>query len=160
MPELIGGFLRYQIQFTDDGWGGYGSLSDQQLDFFYLAPNMTNETAIATTQAWHNYTHSLAPFGIVSQEQIYYAPSFYELYQFLYGSGVQNGLNLMFTSRLLSRDTVANRYTEVAEVLIDCDASFKYVLQPSSIWSGCRFGFHAVQSQVARSASSLLTLLG
>jgi len=123
-PELVGGLLRYQTQFTDDGWGGYGIISGQQLSFFYFAPNMTNETAMATTQAWHNYTTSLAPFGVVSAEQTYYSPSWYELYQSLTSSGVQNGGNLMITSRLLSRDTVANNYAEVAEILLNCSALF------------------------------------
>ncbi|KAF8547408.1 FAD-binding domain-containing protein [Imleria badia] len=123
-PELIGGLLRYQTQFTDDGWGGSGAISDQQMYFFYFGPNMTNETAAATTQGWHNFTASLAPFGVVSTEQIHYAASWYELYQDVYGSGVQNGGNVMFTSRLLSRDTVANKYAEVAEVLINCGGRF------------------------------------
>ena len=135
LPELVRGLLRFQTQFTDDGWGGYGNISDQQLSFFYFAPNMTNETATATTQAWHNYTLSLAPFGVVSAEQMYYSPSWYELYQIMYSNGVQNGGNLMITSRLLSRDTVANKYAEVAEVLVNCSASFKWVLHASSIWT-------------------------
>ncbi|KAI9566811.1 hypothetical protein HD554DRAFT_2024697 [Boletus coccyginus] len=123
LPELVGELLRYQTQFTDDGWGGSGSISGQQLSFLNIAPNMTNETAMATTQAWHNYTASLAPFGVVSAEQRYYSPSWYELYLALYG-GVQYYGNVMMTSRLLSRDTVANKYAEVAEVLIDCSAIF------------------------------------
>ena len=135
LPELVGGILRYQTQFTDDGWGGYGTMSGEGLSFFYFGFNMTNETAIATTQAWHNYTASLAPFGVVSAEQTYYSPSWYELYESLFNSGVQNGGNLMFTSRLLSRDTVANNYAEVAEVLLNCSASFEYVLHSIFAWS-------------------------
>ena len=161
LPELVGGLLRYQTQFTDDGWGGYGTISGQQVGFFYFAPNMTNETAIATTQAWHNYTTSLAPFGVVSAEQTYYSPSWYELYQFLFSNGVQNGGNLLFTSRLLSRDTVANNYAEVAEVLLNCSASFKYVLYSSLCLD--QFGImvvRVVRLQAGRSASSVPTLLG
>ncbi|KAI9572546.1 hypothetical protein HD554DRAFT_2293303 [Boletus coccyginus] len=120
LPELVGGLLHYQTQFTDDGWGGGGLISGEGLSFFYVAPNMTNETAMVTTQAWHNYTASLAPFGVVSVEQISYFPSWYGLYEYLFSSGVQNGFNIMFTSRLLSRNTVANNYAEVAEVLVNC----------------------------------------
>ena len=125
VPELVGELLRFQTRFTDDGWGGYGTISGQQLRFFYFAPNMTNETATATTEAWHNYTASLAPFGVVpTTEQTYYYPSWYELYQSIYSIDGQNGGNIMITSRLLSRDTVANNYAEVAEVLLNCSASF------------------------------------
>ena len=127
LPELVRGLLRFQTQFTDDGWGGYGNISDQQLSFLYFAPNMTNEIATATTQAWHNYTLSLAPFGVVSAEQMHYFPSWYEMYQSLYGNGVENGGNLLITSRLLSRDTLENKYAEVTEVLLNCSASLKYV---------------------------------
>ncbi|KAG9310435.1 hypothetical protein JVU11DRAFT_9575 [Chiua virens] len=122
--ELVGGLLRFQTQFTDDGWGGYGAITNEQLRFFYFGPNMTNETAVATTQGWHNFTTSLAPFGMVSDEQISYSPSWYELFEVIFGSGNQNGLNLMFTSRLLSRETVATKYSQIAEVLIDCGSEF------------------------------------
>ncbi|KAI9572548.1 hypothetical protein HD554DRAFT_1556288 [Boletus coccyginus] len=124
LPELVGGLLRYQTQFTDDGWGGGGLISGEGLSFSYVAPNMTNETAIATTQAWHNYTASLAPFGVVSVEQISYFPSWYGLYEYLSNSSVQNGINVMVASRLLSRNTVANNYAEVTEVLVNCSATF------------------------------------
>ena len=136
LPELVGELLRYQTQFTDDGWGGFGTISGEGLNFTYYAPNMTNETAMATTQAWHNYTASLAPFGVISAEQTYYYPSWYELYESLYSSGIQNGFNLMMTSRLLSRDTVANNYAEVAEVLVNCSAVFAYVLYSPCAWAG------------------------
>ena len=135
LPELVGGLLRYQTQFTDDGWGGYGNISDQQLSFYYFAPNMTNETAVATTQAWHNYTASLAPFGVVSEEQTYYYPSWYEVYQILSSNAIPSGVNVMITSRLLSRGTVANHYAEVAEVLLNCSAGFAYVLLSPSAWT-------------------------
>ena len=132
LPELVGGFLRFQTNFTDNGWGGYGGISSQQVTFYYIGPNMTNETAVATTQAWNNYAASLAPFGVVSTNETFYSPSFYELYQFLFSGNEQNGRNLMFTGRLLSRDTLANKYAQVAEVLIDCNADFKYVLRSAS----------------------------
>jgi len=137
LPELVGELLRYQTQFTDDGWGGLGLISGEGMNFSYVAPNMTNETAMATTQAWHNYTASLAPFGVISAEQTYYFPSWYELYSlFSSSSGTQVGFNLMMTSRLLSRDTVANNYAEVAEVLVNCSAAFLYVLRSPCAWAG------------------------
>ena len=36
---------------------------------------MTNETTMATTRAWHNYSASSALFGVVSAELTFYAPS-------------------------------------------------------------------------------------
>ena len=104
---------------------------------------MTNETAMATTEAWHNYTLSLAPFGVVSVEQMTLFPTWYELYDSVFNRVVQNGGNLMLTSRLLSRDTVANKYAEVAEILASCNAGLGYVPHASSylicltIWNVC-----------------------
>ena len=132
LPELVGELLRFQTQFTDDGWGGYGSITEQQLSFLYAAPNMTNETAMATTEAWHNYTLSLEPFGAVTAEQRYWVPAWYELLQNLLNIEVKNGQNILFTSRLLSRDTLANKYTEMAEILVNCSGSVKCVLHASS----------------------------
>ncbi|KAI9461137.1 hypothetical protein HD554DRAFT_2292489 [Boletus coccyginus] len=131
LSELVGGLLRYQTQITDDGWGGYGSISGDGLIFLYVAPHMTNETTLVTTLAWHDYTACSAPFGVVSEEQTYYSPSWYELYESLVSSGFQNGGNIMSTSRLLSRDTVANNYAEVAEVLLNCSALFEWQGQPA-----------------------------
>lgn len=55
------------------------------------------------------------------------APSQYELYQALFSDGRQVGENLMIASRLFSRDTTASNHVEVAEILVNCTASFKYV---------------------------------
>ncbi|KIJ13630.1 hypothetical protein PAXINDRAFT_80827 [Paxillus involutus ATCC 200175] len=127
MLQLVGELLRSQPQFTDDGWSGYGSISNQTLSFGYMAPNMTNETATATTQAWTNYALSLEPWGVTSGTVMYSYPSFYDLYEPLFSTGPSGGVNLMFSSRLLSRDTVANKYKEVAQVLIDCGATFNMI---------------------------------
>ncbi|KIJ13625.1 hypothetical protein PAXINDRAFT_116940 [Paxillus involutus ATCC 200175] len=127
MHDLIGKLLHSQTQFTDDGWGGYGQMTNQSMYFYYVAPNMTNETATATTQAWTHYALSLEPWGVTSTITMYSVPSWYQLYAGANSTGVQNGANLMFTSRLLSQDTVANKYKEVAQVLIDCGASFNTV---------------------------------
>ena len=127
LPELVGGLLQHQTQFTDDGWGGHGSISDQQLSFAYFGPNITNETAIATTQAWRNYSLSLAPFGVVFSEQLQLYPSWYDLYVLMSNVGVSSGFNEMLTTRLLSRNTLAYKYAEVAEILVNCSALFTYV---------------------------------
>ena len=128
LSELVGGLLRYQTQFTDDGWGGYGRISSQEVAFDYIAPNMTNETVTTTTQGWLNFAQSLAPYGVVSASTTAYYSSWYDLlYEIMSSNTTQDGEYMMLTSRLLSRDTVANNYSQVAEVLIDCNATFEYV---------------------------------
>ncbi|KIJ13627.1 hypothetical protein PAXINDRAFT_80811 [Paxillus involutus ATCC 200175] len=127
MQELVGELLQSQTQFTDYGWGGYGTITNQSLIIFYMAPNMTNETATATTQAWTNYALSLEPWGVASTTTIYPIPSWHDFYEILISFGIQDGANFMATSRLLSKDTVSNKYKEVAQVLINCSAAFATV---------------------------------
>ncbi|KIK82228.1 hypothetical protein PAXRUDRAFT_724342 [Paxillus rubicundulus Ve08.2h10] len=127
MHDLIGELLRSQTQFTDDGWGGYGQMSNQSMYFYYIAPNMTNETATATTEAWTNYALSLEPWGVTSTTTRYSVPSWYQFYEVVLNTTGLNGMNLMFTSRLLSRDTVANKYKEFSQVLIDCASAFNTI---------------------------------
>ena len=144
LPELVEELLRSQTQFTDDGWGGYGAISSQGISFLYIAPNMTNETVTTTTQAWLNFTQSLAPYGVVSASETYNYSWSDLLYQLVYGGGVGGGGYVILSSRLLSRDTVANNYSQVAQLLIDSNASFKCV--PSvPLWTA----YHGPHSTVA-----------
>ncbi|KAF9236142.1 hypothetical protein BU15DRAFT_77242 [Melanogaster broomeanus] len=124
MPEMVAELMYSQTQFTDDGWGGYGSMTNQTMSFFYIAPNMTNETATATTQAWTDYALSLEPWGVTSTATIYLFPSWYDLYVAYFSDGIQNGGNVLITSRLLSRDTVAKKSKEIAQLLMDYSAAF------------------------------------
>ncbi|KAF8838009.1 FAD-binding domain-containing protein [Paxillus ammoniavirescens] len=124
MQELVGEFLHSQTQFTDDGWGGYGSMNNQTLFFFFVAPNMTRETANATTQAFTNYAHSLEPYGVSSTAILLSVPSWYDFFEEVFATVASGGANTMVTSRLLSRDSVATRYAAIAEVLINCRAIF------------------------------------
>ncbi|KAF9235770.1 hypothetical protein BU15DRAFT_64606 [Melanogaster broomeanus] len=127
MQDMVAELMYSQTQFTDDGWGGYGAIINQSLSFVYIGPNMTNETATATTQAWTDYTLSLEPWGVTSTTIIYSFPSWYQAYVTAFSGGTSNGRNMMLTSRLLSRDTVAKTSKEVAQVLIDCAAMFSTI---------------------------------
>ncbi|KAF9236144.1 hypothetical protein BU15DRAFT_77244 [Melanogaster broomeanus] len=127
MQDMVAELMYSQTQFTDDGWGGFGAIANQDLSFVYIAPNMTNETATATTQAWTDYALSLESWGVTSTTILYLLPSWYQFYVTFYSGGIQNGKNEMLTSRLLSRDTVAKKSKEVAQVLIDCGANFNTI---------------------------------
>ncbi|KAF9242106.1 hypothetical protein BU15DRAFT_44331 [Melanogaster broomeanus] len=125
MQEMVAELMYSQTQFTDDGWGGYGTITNQSLSFGYIAPNMTNETATATSQAWTDYALSLEPWGVTSTTTIYSVPSWYEFYVGVFGDSGGDGGNVIITSRLLSRDTVAKKSKEIAQVLIDYAVSFR-----------------------------------
>jgi len=113
--------LQLQTSLTDDGWGGYGFLSNISMYFLAIAPNMSIEAANASIQPWTEYLQSPS---ISSVAEIYPVPSWYEWYIIQYNTSGQNGVNEMITTRLLSRDTIANQSTEVAEILVDCEGVF------------------------------------
>ncbi|KAI6019152.1 hypothetical protein EDC04DRAFT_3118453 [Pisolithus marmoratus] len=127
MKEVIGGMLRLQPNLTDDGWGGYGSFGNDSMTFFGINPNVSTAAANMSTQPLTDYLHSLEVDGVSSVAGIYSFDSWYDWYTFLFGKAGQNGVNIMFTSRLLSRDTLADRYSDVAEILYDCQASFNMI---------------------------------
>ncbi|KIK95398.1 hypothetical protein PAXRUDRAFT_140764 [Paxillus rubicundulus Ve08.2h10] len=127
MLALVGELLHSQTQFTDDGWGGYGSMNSESLNFFYMSPNMTSETANATTQAWTDYALSLEPLGVTSSATLYSVPSWYNFFEEVFATVVLTGANVMITSRLLSRDSVATEYAAIAELLITCQGLFNTV---------------------------------
>ncbi|KAI6096140.1 hypothetical protein F5141DRAFT_1191117 [Pisolithus sp. B1] len=127
MKELIGRVIHLQPNLTDDGWGGYGSFGNDSMSFIGINPNMSTATANASTQPLTNYLLGLGTEGVSSVAGIYSFNSWYEWYTYFFANGGQNGVNMMFTSRLLSRDTLASRYTDVAEILYDCQASFNVI---------------------------------
>ena len=127
MKKLIAGMLQFQTNLTDDGWGGYAIMNNTSMYFFIIAPNMSTEAANASTQTWTDYASGLQSQGVTSLAQIYPVPSWYEWYTTIFSAPGQNGGNTMLTSRLLSRDTLANQYEDVAEILVDCQGSFKCV---------------------------------
>ncbi|KAI6161779.1 hypothetical protein EDD17DRAFT_1582504 [Pisolithus thermaeus] len=128
MKELIGGVIHLQPNLTDDGWGGYGSFGNDSMSFIGINPNMSTAAANASTQALTNYLLGLGTEGVSSVAGFYSFNSWYEWYTYFLANAGQNGVNMMLTSRLLSRDTLASRYTDVAEILYDCQASFKHVI--------------------------------
>ncbi|KAG6330603.1 hypothetical protein ID866_8487 [Astraeus odoratus] len=127
MSELLGGVLQFQPNLTDAGWGGYGAISNNTTYLAVLAPNMSTEVANATTQPLTDLVLSLQPQGVSPYIQIFQFPSFYDWFEYFFGSPGQNGANVMITSRLLSRDTISKQYQDVVEILIDCQATFNMV---------------------------------
>ncbi|KAL4066264.1 hypothetical protein V8B97DRAFT_1981587 [Scleroderma yunnanense] len=125
MQELIAGMLQFQTNFTDDGWGGYAGMSDTSVLFGIISPNMSTEAANASTQPWTDYAASLQ--GVSLFAQIHTFASWYEWYMTFFNTPGQNGGNLMITSRLLSRDTLANQSKHVAEILVNCQGTFNMI---------------------------------
>ncbi|KAI6040855.1 hypothetical protein EDC04DRAFT_2566471 [Pisolithus marmoratus] len=124
MKELIGGILRLQPNFTDDGWGGYGQFGNDTVAFGCLHPNISTAAANTSMQPLMEYLLSFDAGVVSSVVEIDTFDSWYEWYTYLYGQPGQNGVNEMFITRLLSRDVLANRYSDIAEILYDCQALF------------------------------------
>ena len=125
MKEFIANFLQFQTNLTDDSWAGYGSIGNGTIDFIGIVPNMTAGAANASTQAWTDYAATSQ--NVSSEAFIQTYTSYYEFYMSIFNISGGVGGSLMITSRLLSRDTLAKRSQDVAEILVDCQASFKCV---------------------------------
>ena len=121
LKELTSWMLQPQTNLTDDGWGGYGGFRNLTMNFLAIVPNMSTEAANASIQPWTEYLQSQ---GISSVTEMYLVPSWYEWYISQFNTSGQNGVDEMITTRLLSRDTIANQSKEVAEILVDCEGSF------------------------------------
>ena len=121
MKELTTGMLQLQRNLTDNGWGGYGNLTNLTMNFLAIAPNVSAEAANATLQPWTEYLQSQ---GISATAGVFQFPSFYAWYKSQFTNARENGANVLITSRLLSRDTIANQSKDVAEILVDCEGSF------------------------------------
>ncbi|KAI6008074.1 hypothetical protein EDC04DRAFT_901990 [Pisolithus marmoratus] len=126
MKELMGGMLRLQPNLTDDGWGGYGSFGHNNMTFISVNFNMSTAAANNSIQPLTDYLRSLKGVSSVARTHTY--NSWYELYSYYFNatSGSAGG-NIMLSSRLLSRDTLANRSAEVADLLYDCQASINMI---------------------------------
>ena len=121
MKEFVAGFLQFQTNFTDDGWAAYVTFRNTTVDIMVVMPNMTIDAANASMQAWTNYAASFQSQSVSSGALIQIYPSFYEYYMST-GISFAVGINAMFTSRLLSRDTLAKRSQDIAEIITDCQA--------------------------------------
>ncbi|KIJ63201.1 hypothetical protein HYDPIDRAFT_93112 [Hydnomerulius pinastri MD-312] len=127
MQDMFTELMHRQVQFSDDGWAGYGSSTNSSMYFFYIAPNMSTAQANATTQGWTDYAQALTSQGISSSALITQFASWYDWYTEVYSSPGQNGMNRMMASRLLSRDTLENGYQDISKVFFDCGASWNLV---------------------------------
>lgn len=127
MKEVLSELLRFQTHFTNDGWGGYGGmLSNTSMVMGIISPNMSIEAANASTGAWTNWLQTLEPQGVYSATELVSFSSWYQWYTTYYTTANQDGVIGMFTARLLSRGTLSSRYQDLADVLFDCQAGWKY----------------------------------
>ena len=121
MKELVAGFLQFQTNFTDDGWAAYVTFSNTTINTMVVMPNMTIDAVNASMQAWTDYAASFQLHNVSSGALIQTYPSFYEYYTAT-GTSFTVGINTMLSSRLLSRDTLAKRSQDIAEIITNCPA--------------------------------------
>ncbi|KAI6024238.1 hypothetical protein EDC04DRAFT_2934018 [Pisolithus marmoratus] len=130
MKELIGGMLRLLPNLTDDGWAGYGQLTNTSVTFMGVNPGTSTVTGNASMQPLTDYLLSLESKGVSSAAVIIPFDTWYAWFTWVKQSASttgEDGANKMITSRLLSRDTLVNQYADVAGILYDCQATFNMV---------------------------------
>lgn len=109
-------YVRLHPSLADAGWGGYSFLVADTLVFFYVAPNISVETATATLDPFFKFTQN-ATSGLAS---ISASPfdSFYSWYSSNSETDGQVGTNVELASRLIPRDIAENDPAKVAEAML------------------------------------------
>ena len=126
MKKHITRLFQFQPSLADDGRGECGTIDESSMLFVAVALAISTEAAIST-QPLTDPTSSLQSQGVSSMVQIAPTPSWYEWYRLLFDVPGQNSENAMMTSRFFSRDTPAYQSEDVAEILVDCHGSFRWV---------------------------------
>ncbi|KAG5652218.1 hypothetical protein H0H81_005800 [Sphagnurus paluster] len=112
-------YIKIHPAFSDAGWGGYAFISQTQLTFFYVAPNISWAEANDTIDPFFGLARQIIP-NAESDLQTYIAPydSFYDWYRQVIFGGEQVGGNLEMGSRLIPREIMENSPEKVAEAML------------------------------------------
>ncbi|KAJ7601169.1 hypothetical protein C8J56DRAFT_767713 [Mycena floridula] len=113
--DLYTKFILLNPSLADAHWGGYGFFTADSFFFFYVAPNISLANATDTITPFFNYAKNVSE---VTTALTLPFDSFYTWYQEFFTSGAQVGTNAELISRLLSRETVETKASEVADLVI------------------------------------------
>lgn len=136
IKKLFTEFIRVQPDISDAGFGGYATASANFLQWYYIAPNVSQTQANQTLDPFFTFSHNLVSEGL-NVTTAFTAPfdSFYSWYNQLdLASTDQIGLNIEFASRLIPRESVENNYEGLADVILDAGGGgWLYVLDSYTI---------------------------
>jgi hypothetical protein len=131
VKKLFTEFVRIQPDISDAGFGGYATASTNSLNWFYIAPNVSQAQANQTLDPFFTFSRNLVSEGLnVSTAFTKPFDSFYSWYNSLdLASTDLIGLSVEYASRLIPRQSVESNYEGLAEVILNANgAGWLYVI--------------------------------
>jgi hypothetical protein len=118
--QVVTQYVKLHPELAAAGWGGYSSLSNDNLEFFYTAPNISTTEANATLLSFLEFTRN------ATGEALFFTTlsfdSFYSAYDSLFANATaQVGYSVEIASRLLSTDLTISNPETVAETMLAVD---------------------------------------
>ncbi|KAH9478074.1 FAD-linked oxidoreductase patO [Psilocybe cubensis] len=113
-------FLRFHVSVSDQGWGGYTSISNSTLQILFVKPNTSNVEAETAFGSFIEFTRNATDAQTLSIYQTY--PGFLDWYQAIFGSRTgQVGSAVEITSRLLPREIALRDPDRAAKLMLSID---------------------------------------
>lgn len=118
--QVVTQYVKLHPGLAAAGWGGYSSLSNDNIEFFYTAPNVSTTEANATLLPFLEFTRN-ATGGALFFTMLSF-DSFYSAYNSLFANAIaQVGYSVEIASRLLSTDLTITNPETVAETMLTVD---------------------------------------
>lgn len=113
--KVTSSWVKIHPALADNHWGGYSFLSEESLQFFYVAPNVSKSVAESTIQPFLSDARTMIP-DLQTQSTSF--DSFYAFFVALFSTGSQVGSASELGSRLIPRNQMENNPSEVAEAML------------------------------------------
>ena len=123
--KLFTEIIRLTPSLVEQGYGGYGGVSVEGLQFAVLSPNVTAEQTNATFFPLFAFAHSLPGLSVQNSTAVF--EDWLQLFLPLTVSGDDGGFAVELSSWLLPKDVVAtNKPEEVARELLKIHGTLYY----------------------------------
>jgi hypothetical protein len=131
MRKLFREFVRIHPALSDAGFGGYGSMINNNLNWFVIS-NGTETTTNRTLNSFFEYAQNLTSEGLNLLVNVTTYDSFFGFYEDLFAPGpdIEGGL-VEIGSRLIPRKSFETDFKRLADTLFDLNGgvNWKYVCQ-------------------------------
>jgi hypothetical protein len=122
--QFLAEFMRIQPSLADAGFSGYAVFGPDNIEWFYIALNVTQAQANKTVDPFFAFANNLTSEGLnVSIAITESFPSFYSWYTFLFATGRQVGSRQEIASRLITRDVIEQKPQALADTIISINGS-------------------------------------
>lgn len=123
LAKLLSEYIRRSPTWSDQGWGGYGTVFDGTLEMLHVAPNVSLAAANASYSSFFEFAQSLVAEGLNLQTTVTLSyPTYYDWYQTYYNTSEQDqetGTTVLLGSRLMTREVIESNYTTLGQWMVE-----------------------------------------